>query len=45
MINIHQTNSTSDTAAWLWARYEAIYDELEVLSEPFSVSIKPIRKR
>ncbi len=34
MINIHQAISTSDTAAYLWDRYEAIYDELEVLTNP-----------
>ncbi|MBQ0708930.1 MULTISPECIES: hypothetical protein [unclassified Ochrobactrum] len=34
MINIRPANSTSDTAACLWDRYEAIYDELEVLTNP-----------
>lgn len=34
MTNIHQSNSASDTAACLWDRYEAIYDELEVLTNP-----------
>ncbi|URQ75411.1 MAG: hypothetical protein NBV76_01075 [Candidatus Ochrobactrum gambitense] len=34
MTNIHQANSVSDTAACLWDRYEAIYDELEVLTNP-----------
>ncbi|NKC02406.1 hypothetical protein [Brucella haematophila] len=34
MTNIDQVNSTSDTAASLWGVYEAIYDELEVLTNP-----------